>query len=200
MAPIIPVLTVDRVEDSVPIAAALVAGGLPVIEVTLRTPAALDAIVAMRTVEGAIVGAGTVLTPGQYDEAADAGAEFIISPGLTAELADAAGDDGRAPLLPGVATASEVMRALDRGFTILKYFPAASLGGPTSLAALSQVFRTARFCPTGGIRPESAAEWLAIESVLCVGGSWLVPAGAPIDPSAIEERARQAAQLRPSRS
>lgn len=194
-APVIPVLVVERVEDAVPIARALVEGGLPVLEVTLRTPAALGAIRAMKEVAGAIVGAGTVLDPAQYDAAAAAGAEFVVSPGLTESLGRAAAK-GPVPLLPGVATAGEVMRALDLGFTRLKFFPAVACGGIPALRGLSAVFGGVRFCPTGGITAETAAEWLAVPSVTCVGGSWLVPSGVPLQPEAIRERARAAAALR----
>jgi 2-dehydro-3-deoxyphosphogluconate aldolase/(4S)-4-hydroxy-2-oxoglutarate aldolase len=193
-APVIPVLVIERLEDARPIAEALVAGGLPVLEVTLRTPAALDAIRAMKRVEGAIVGAGTVLSPAQLGEAIEAGAEFAVSPGLTEPLGRAA-RDAPVPLLPGVASASDVMRAIDLGFTRLKFFPAAAIGGIPALKALSAVFGAVRFCPTGGITPETAPDWLALPSVACVGGSWLVPAGAPLDAAAIAERARRAASL-----
>ena len=196
-APVIPVLVIERVEDAVPIARALVEGGLPVLEVTLRTPAALNAIRAMKAVPGAIVGAGTVLNPGQYDEAVAAGAEFVVSPGLTDALGRAAAA-GPAPLLPGVASAGEIMRALDLGFARLKFFPATAAGGLPALRAMSAVFGAVRFCPTGGITAESAPEWLALPSVACVGGSWLVPAGAALDVAAIRERARAAAAIRAS--
>ena len=195
LAPVVPVLVIERVADAVPIAEALVDGGLPVLEVTLRTPAALDSIRAMATVPGAVVGAGTVLNRSQFAQAVDAGAQFAVSPGLTAALAEVAGA-GPIPLLPGVGTASEVMHALDHGFTTVKYFPAEALGGIPALNALASVFGSVRFCPTGGIRPDTAADWLAIPSVLCVGGSWLVPAGSAIDRQAIVVRARQAASLR----
>ena len=194
-APVIPVLVIERVEDALPLARALVGGGLPVLEVTLRTPAALDAIRAMKSVEGAIVGAGTVLTPAQYRAAADAGAEFAVSPGLTDRIADAAGG-GPVPLLPGVASAADIMRALDHGFSRLKFFPAGAAGGLPALKAFSAVFGGVKFCPTGGITLESAPDWLALESVLCVGGSWLVPAGGAADLEAVRQRAQRAAALR----
>lgn len=196
-APVIPVLVVERAEDAVPIAEALVAGGLPVLEVTLRTPAALDAIRAMKQVPGAIVGAGTVLDPGQLGQAIDAGAEFVVSPGLTRRLGEAAAG-APVPLLPGIANASDVMRALDLGYTRLKFFPAMAAGGLAALKGLASVFAAVRFCPTGGITLDNAGEWLALPAVACVGGTWLVPAGAPLDPAAIEVRARAAASLRPS--
>ncbi|QAY76019.1 bifunctional 4-hydroxy-2-oxoglutarate aldolase/2-dehydro-3-deoxy-phosphogluconate aldolase [Sphingosinicella sp. BN140058] len=193
-APVIPVLVIDRVEDALPIARALVDGGLPVLEVTMRTPAALDAIRAMKEVEGAIVGAGTVLNPKQFDQAVEAGSEFIVSPGLTKTLGRAV-QDSPVPLLPGVATAGDIMRALDFGFTRLKFFPAMSSGGIPALKGFSAVFGGVRFCPTGGITLETAPDWLALNAVACVGGSWLVPAG-PADPDTIRHRARKAAALR----
>src|SRR3954451_21237908 len=193
--PVIPVLVIERVEDALPIARALVAGGLPVLEVTLRTPAALDAIRAMKQIDGAIVGAGTVLNPRQLDAAAEAGAEFAVSPGLTEALGKAAAQ-ASVPLLPGVATASDVMRALDLGFSRLKFFPAMSAGGLPALKGLSAVFGNLTFCPTGGITIDNAPEWLALPSVACVGGSWLVPASAAVDEAAIGARARAAAGLR----
>ena len=194
-APVIPVLVLDSVEDAVPIAEALVAGGLLVLEVTLRTRAALDIIRAMKTVPGAIVGAGTVLNPDLLEQAVDAGAEFAVSPGLTDRLADAAAGS-TIPLLPGVSTASEVMRALDHGFTRLKFFPAMASGGLPALKGLASVFGDVRFCPTGGITADNAADWLAQPAVACVGGTWLVPPLAAIDRDAITERARSAAALR----
>jgi 2-dehydro-3-deoxyphosphogluconate aldolase / (4S)-4-hydroxy-2-oxoglutarate aldolase len=193
-APVIPVLVIERVADAVPIARALVEGGLPVLEVTLRTPAALDSIRAMKAVEGAIVGAGTVLNPNHYAEAVAAGAEFAVSPGLTPALGEAAAGAG-VPLLPGVASASDIMRALDLGYSRLKFFPATAVGGLPALKAYSAVFGGVRFCPTGGITLETAPDWLALPSVACVGGSWLVPAGA--SPEAIRDHARSAAALRP---
>ena len=195
-APVIPVLVIERIEDAPPIARALVAGGLPVLEVTLRTPAALDAIRAMKEVEGAIVGAGTVLNPRQLDDAIEAGAEFAVSPGLTDALGKAAAG-APVSLLPGTATASDVMRALDLGFTRLKFFPAVASGGIPALKGLGAVFGGVSFCPTGGITAETAPDWLALPSVACVGGSWLVPAGEAIDATKITRRAREAAALRP---
>ncbi|HEX9964849.1 MAG TPA: bifunctional 4-hydroxy-2-oxoglutarate aldolase/2-dehydro-3-deoxy-phosphogluconate aldolase [Allosphingosinicella sp.] len=196
-SPVIPVLVVDRVEDAVPIAEALVAGGLPVLEVTLRTPAALDVIRAMRSVQGAIVGAGTILNAHGLEKAVAAGAEFAVSPGLTEALGRAAAESP-VPLLPGVANASDIMRALDLGFARLKFFPAAASGGLAALKGFSAVFGSVRFCPTGGISLETAPDWLAIPSVACVGGSWLVPSGEALDPARIRERARAAARLRPA--
>jgi 2-dehydro-3-deoxyphosphogluconate aldolase/(4S)-4-hydroxy-2-oxoglutarate aldolase len=192
-APVIPVLVIERVEDAVPIAEALVEGGLSVLEVTLRTPAALDVIRAMKSVPGAIVGAGTVLDPEQYDAAVAAGSEFVVSPGLTDRLGKHAAAAG-VPLLPGVASASDIMRALDLGFTRLKFFPAVASGGIPALKALSSVFGQLRFCPTGGIGLATAPEWLAIPAVSCVGGSWIVPSG-PVDRLRIIEQARLATTL-----
>jgi 2-dehydro-3-deoxyphosphogluconate aldolase / (4S)-4-hydroxy-2-oxoglutarate aldolase len=195
LAPVIPVLVIEQVEQAVPIAEALVRGGLPVLEMTLRTPAALDAIAAMKQVEGAIVGAGTVLDSKLFDAAVAAGAEFVVSPGLTPALGRHAAASS-IPLLPGVATASEIMAARDLGFTRLKFFPAVAAGGIAALKAHSAVFGGIRFCPTGGITAETASDWLALDSVACVGGSWLVPAGGGLDVAAIEARARAAAALR----
>ena len=192
-APVIPVLVIERVEDAVPVAEALVAGGLPVLEVTLRTEAALDAIRAMKSVAGAIVGAGTILNPAQLEAAIEAGAEFGVSPGLTEPLGKAAAGSS-VPLLPGVASASDIMRALDLGFTRLKFFPATASGGIPALKSFSSVFGQVRFCPTGGISLDTAPDWLALPAVACVGGSWLVPAG-PVDAATITQRARKAAAL-----
>lgn len=194
LAPVIPVLVIDDIADAVPIATALVAGGLPVLEVTLRTGAALDVIRAMSAVEGAVVGAGTVLEPRGLDAALDAGARFIVSPGLTEPLARAA-MDRRVPFLPGVATAGDVLRGLDLGLTHFKFFPAVASGGIPALRALTAPFAHVRFCPTGGITQESAAEWLALDEVLCVGGSWLVSRNR-LDAGAIEVGARMTAALR----
>ena len=193
MAPVIPVLTMEEGLDPVALAETLVAAGLPVIEVTLRTPAALDAIRAMAKVEGAVVGAGTVLNEAQLAQAIDAGARFIVSPGLTNPLALAARDTA-IPFLPGVATASELMRGLDLGLDRFKFFPAEPAGGLPALKALAAPFGIVRFCPTGGITEQSAREWLAHPSVLCVGGSWIVPKG-ETDLAAIGARARAAAHI-----
>lgn len=193
MAPVIPVLVIDDASHAVPIAEALVAGGLPVLEVTLRTPAAIDAIKAMKAVPGAVVGAGTVLNPAQFDAAIAAGSEFVVSPGLTPALGKAAVASG-VPFLPGTANAADIMLGLDLGLSRFKFFPAVASGGIPVLNALASVFAEARFCPTGGITQASAPDWLALSQVLCVGGSWLVPKGAP-DTAAIEAAARQAAAL-----
>jgi len=194
LAPVIPVLVIEDAADARPIAEALVAGGLPVLEVTLRTPAALAAIGEMRKVEGAVVGAGTVLDPRQLEASLGAGAEFIVSPGLTEPLGRAAIAAG-APFLPGVATAADLMRGYDLGLSHFKFFPAETSGGIPALKALAGPFGGALFCPTGGITLDSAPAWLALDPVLCVGGSWLVPKG-PVDAAAIGERARAAASLR----
>ena len=197
-APVIPVLVIEDGIDPVALAEALVAGGLPVIEVTLRTPNALDAIRAMSRVTGAIVGAGTVRDEAQLARALDAGARFIVSPGLTHPLALAARDT-EVPFLPGVATASDILRGLDLGLAYFKFFPAEAMGGLATLKSLAAPFPEVRFCPTGGIRLDSAAQWLASPSVLCVGGSWIVPAG-ETDPAEVTARARAAAALRNSPS
>ncbi len=195
LAPVIPVLVLDDPIDPVALAEALVAGGLPVIEVTLRTPNALAAMRAMATVEGAVVGAGTVLNEAMLGIAVDAGARFIVSPGLTDPLARAAADSG-IPYLPGIATAGDIMRGLDYGFKRFKFFPAEAAGGLAALKALAGPFGGIRFCPTGGIRAASAAEWLAHSAVLCVGGSWILPPGER-DMAAVTKRARAASALRP---
>jgi len=194
-APVIPVLVIDDAAHAAPIAAALVRGGLPVLEVTLRTPAAFDVIREMRQVPGAIVGAGTVLNPADLERALAAGSEFIVSPGLTPTLGQAAIANG-VPFLPGTANAADIMLGLDLGLTRFKFFPAMAAGGLPALKALAAPFHMARFCPTGGITAATAKDWLADPAVLCVGGSWLVPKGAP-DPLAIEAAARAASALRP---
>ena len=194
VAPVIPVLVLDGTLDPAVLARTLVAAGLPVIEVTLRTSEALGAIRAMAQVDGAIVGAGTILDPDQLDEAIDAGARFIVSPGLTDRIGKSAIGRG-VPFLPGIANAGDIMRGLDLGLSHFKFFPAEAAGGLSALKALAAPFGLARFCPTGGIRADSAKQWLAHPSVLCVGGSWLVPAG-ETDLAAIGERARAAAALR----
>lgn len=193
LAPVIPVIVIDRVEDAVPMAEALVAGGLKVLEVTMRTPAALDAIRAMKKVPGAVVGAGTVLNPRMLEDALDAGSEFIVSPGLTDSLGQAAITAG-IPFLPGVANATNIMAGLDIGLDSFKFFPAATSGGIAALKALTGPFGGINFCPTGGISAATAPEWLALDPVLCVGGSWVVPSG-PLDSARIEALAREAAAL-----
>ncbi len=193
-APVIPVLVLDGKRDWRRLAEVLVGAGLPVLEVTLRTAEAFDAIRQMSEVEGAIVGAGTVLNEAQLSKAMEAGARFIVSPGLTESLGRAAQGAG-IPFLPGVATATEIMRGLDLGLERFKFFPAEAAGGIVALKALCGPFGQPRFCPTGGITPDSAPEWLALDSVLCVGGSWLYR-GADDDLDKVAERARAAAALR----
>ncbi|HEY0413042.1 MAG TPA: bifunctional 4-hydroxy-2-oxoglutarate aldolase/2-dehydro-3-deoxy-phosphogluconate aldolase [Allosphingosinicella sp.] len=193
LAPVIPVLVIDDAAEARGIAEALVEGGLRVLEVTLRTPAALDAIREMARVEGAVVGAGTVVDREGLAQSLAAGAEFIVSPGLTETLGAAAVASG-APFLPGIANAGDIMRGLDLGLTHFKFFPAESSGGIAALKALAGPFGQVRFCPTGGITAESAPRWLALEPVLCVGGSWIVPKG-PADRAAITAAARAASAL-----
>jgi len=192
-APVIPVIVIDELEHAEPLARALVAGGLPVLEVTLRTPAALDAIRAMRKVEGAVVGAGTVTNQSELAAAVDAGSQFIVSPGLTEPLGKAA-IRADIPFLPGIANAGDIMRGLDLGLTHFKFFPAMAAGGLPALKALAAPFGQCRFCPTGGISLANAPEWLGFDPVLCVGGSWVAPRGA-VDEAEVERLAREAAAL-----
>ena len=192
-APVIPVLVIEDAAYAQPIAQALVAGGLRVLEVTLRTAAALDVIREMKKVEGAIVGAGTVLNEADLRASLDAGAEFIVSPGLTEPLGKAAVASG-IPFLPGTANAGDIMRGLDLGLTHFKFFPAEASGGIAALKAIAAPFGMAKFCPTGGISLATAPNWLAVEPVLCVGGSWVVGKGAP-DVAAITAAAVEAAGL-----
>ena len=193
-APVIPVLVIDDAAHARSIAEALVAGGLPVLEVTLRTAAALDAIAEMKKVPGAIVGAGTVVDVPVLECAIAAGAEFIVSPGLTDNLGKAATTKG-IPFLPGIASAGDIMRGLDLGLTHFKFFPAEANGGLPALKSLIGPFGQCRFCPTGGIKQDTAADWLAVPEILCVGGSWLVGKGVT-DVAAIESAARAASALR----
>lgn len=188
---VIPVLVIDDAAAAKPLAQALVAGGLRVLEVTLRTPAAMEAIAEMKTVPGAIVGAGTVVNEAQAKAVIDAGVEFIVSPGLTERLARPILDAGVA-YLPGTATAGDIMRGLDLGLTHFKFFPAETSGGLKALKALAAPFYQCRFCPTGGITEASAPDWLAFDPVLCVGGSW-VTGGSMAD---VEAKARAASALR----
>ena len=175
-APVIPVIMIDDLAHAVPLARALVKGGLKVLEITLRTPVAMDAIRAIiRDVEGAIVGAGTVLSPKQLEEVAALGCRFAVSPGFTPALLDAATTSPACPLLPGAASASEVMQLLDRGHERLKFFPAEAAGGAAFLKSVASPLPEAKFCPTGGVGPDNAAQYLALSNVLCVGGSWVVP-------------------------
>ncbi|UQA95799.1 bifunctional 4-hydroxy-2-oxoglutarate aldolase/2-dehydro-3-deoxy-phosphogluconate aldolase [Streptomyces halobius] len=178
LAPVIPVVVLHDAADAVPLARALVAGGLPAIEVTLRTPAALDAIRAIADeVPDAVVGAGTVLTPDQVAAAGAAGSRFLVSPGWSPRLLGAMRDSG-GPFLPGVSTASEVVTLLDEGLTEMKFFPAEAAGGAAYLKSLASPLPRARFCPTGGIGPASAPSYLALPNVPCVGGTWMLPADA----------------------
>lgn len=192
LAPVIPVLVIEDAAQARPIAERLVAGGLRALEVTLRASAALEIIAEMSKVEGAVVGAGTVLNERQLDAAMAAGARFIVSPGLTGPLARAAIGRG-IPFLPGVATAADIMRGLDFGLTHFKFFPATASGGIPALKALAAPFSQCRFCPTGGVTFEAASEWLALDPVLCVGGSWIIPAD--LNGQEIERRSRAAASL-----
>lgn len=197
-APVVPVLSIANVEDAVPLAFALVAGGLPVLEVTLRTEAAIGAIRAIRkAVPGASVGAGTVLTVRDFSAVEAAGGSFAISPGATDALYAAAAT-ARMPLLPGIATASELMRGLEFGYQRFKFFPAEASGGVAALKAFAGPFAQAKFCPTGGIDAAKAPTYLALPNVMTVGGSWMVPADAVAagDWDRIEKLAREAAGLR----
>ncbi len=190
---VIPVITIARLADAVPLARALVNGGIRLLEITLRTEAGLAGAQAiMREVPGAIVGIGTVLTPEDMRRAVDIGAQFALSPGATPALLDAAAA-APIPFLPGIATASEMMEALVRGFDTVKFFPATATGGLPAIKALAGPFPQARFCPTGGITEETAGDWLAQPNVIAVGGSWLTPAAevAAGDWAAITTRAKQ---------
>ena len=192
--PVLPVVTITDAAAAVPLARALLAGGLGVIEVTLRTPAAAEAIARISgEVEGVVVGAGTVLTPGDMAAAEQSGARFAVSPGFTANLSAQAS----LPLLPGVATASEVMAAMEAGHELMKFFPAETAGGTAMLAALAGPLPQARFCPTGGITPANAVAYLRLPNVVCVGGSWLAPPDliAKRDWRAVERLAHAAARL-----
>ncbi|PAX09542.1 bifunctional 4-hydroxy-2-oxoglutarate aldolase/2-dehydro-3-deoxy-phosphogluconate aldolase [Sphingomonas lenta] len=189
-SPVIPVLVVHDAGQARPLAEALVAGGLRVLEVTMRTPAALDAIREMKRVPGAIVGAGTVINADQFGQVMDAGAEFIVSPGLTERLAEPIIASG-VPYLPGIANAGDIMRGLELGLTHFKFFPAETSGGLKALKALAGPFGQCRFCPTGGITEASAPEWLAFEPVLCVGGSWVAEGSS----AEVEAKARAASGL-----
>lgn len=173
-APVIPVLTIDRVEDAQPLARALVAGGLPALEITLRTAAAMEAIAAVSEVEGAMAGVGTLLTAAQIRDAKSAGATFGVSPGATHSLVEAARDYDL-PLLPGAATATEAMRLLQQGFVFQKFFPAEAAGGAPALGSMAGPLPQITFCPTGGVTPENAKTYLALPNTRCVGGSWIAP-------------------------
>lgn len=195
-APVIPVLVISDTAQARPLAEALVAGGLPVLEVTLRTPAALDVIREMAQVPGGIVGAGTLLTPEDVRAAKAAGARFGVSPGATDRLLEACAAEAL-PLLPGAATATEAMALLERGYRVQKFFPAEASGGVPALAALAAPLPQIAFCPTGGITPQNAASYLALPNTLCVGGSWVAPRDklAAGDWAGIEALARAAAAL-----
>lgn len=196
MAPVIPVLVIEDVAHALPLAQALVAGGLPVLEITLRTDCALAAIAAMAGVEGAVVGAGTVLNPQHMEAAAHAGARFAVSPGATPDLIDAARIHDM-PLLPGAQTCSEVMALLEQGYTVQKFFPAESIGGASALKSIGGPLPQVTFCPTGGISAARAPDYLSLSNVVCVGGSWVAPKDMMIrgDWQAITELARAASQL-----
>lgn len=194
LAPVIPVLIIEDVAHAVPLGRALVAGGLPVLEITLRTPVAFECIERMAgEVEGAVVGAGTVLTPAMRQAVADIGGQFAVSPGLI----EGETDEGPAPLLPGIATATELMAGLALGFTRFKLFPANVVGGVDALKAFASPFQQAKFCPTGGVSARNAADYLALPNVVCVGGSWVAPADAVRagDWDRITALAREAAAL-----
>lgn len=197
LAPVIPVIVVEQLSDAKDLAQALVKGGLPTLEITLRTPCALDAIRAMSEVEGGVVGAGTLLTPKDVKAAKAAGAKFGVSPGVTEALVKAAQDEGL-PLLPGAATASEVMFLLEQGYDTLKFFPAEAAGGIPMLKSWFGPLPSVSFCPTGGITIHTAPQYLALPNVLCVGGSWLAPKElmARHDWAGIEALAAQAAALK----
>jgi 2-dehydro-3-deoxyphosphogluconate aldolase/(4S)-4-hydroxy-2-oxoglutarate aldolase len=196
LAPVIPVLVLDDVATARPLAEALVAGGLPVLEVTLRTPVALDVISEMAKVEGGVVGAGTLLTPQDVKNAVDAGATFGVSPGATDTLLEAC-EAADLPLLPGAATSSEVMRLLERGYRVQKFFPAEANGGAPALKAIGAPIPQVKFCPTGGVSPKNAPIYLGLSNTLCVGGSWVAPKDliAAKDWSAIKALAAEAAAL-----
>ena len=196
LAPIVPVIVISDVAHARPLAEALVKGGLPALEVTLRTPCALEAIAEMAKVEGGVVGAGTLLTPSDVKAAKAAGAKFGVSPGATDKLLDACEAEDL-PTLPGVATSSEAMKMLERGYTMLKFFPAEANGGAPALKAIGAPLPALSFCPTGGVSPQNADSYLSLSNVVCCGGSWVVPgklmeAG---DWEGIEALAREASKL-----
>ncbi|OHC54608.1 MAG: keto-deoxy-phosphogluconate aldolase [Rhodobacterales bacterium RIFCSPHIGHO2_02_FULL_62_130] len=197
LAPVVPVLVIDDLAHAAPLAQALVAGGLPALEVTLRTPCALDAIRAMSDVEGGVVGAGTLLTPADVKAAKAAGAKFGVSPGATQRLLDACAEYDL-PILPGAATASEIMALLEMGFTTLKFFPAEQAGGAAYLKSIGAPIPQVKFCPTGGIGLKNARDYLTLPNILCVGGSWVAPKDAMArgDWAAITTLAAEAAALR----
>jgi 2-dehydro-3-deoxyphosphogluconate aldolase/(4S)-4-hydroxy-2-oxoglutarate aldolase len=195
---VIPVIVLDDAKDAVPLARALVAGGLPAIEITLRTDAALESIRRVAAeVPDAVVGAGTILNARQFDEAVEAGSKFIVSPGLSPELIDAA-EGGPVPLLPGAVTSSEIMAALEEGYYLLKFFPAEQAGGTAYLKSLSSPFGAVKFCPTGGVSAANATDYLSLPNVLCVGGSWVAPKDAVMagDWARITALSKEAAALK----
>ncbi|WP_193174836.1 2-dehydro-3-deoxy-phosphogluconate aldolase [Oricola nitratireducens] len=195
---VIPVIVLDDAKDAVPLARALVAGGLPAIEITLRTDAALESIRRVAAeVPDAVVGAGTILNARQFDQAVEAGSKFIVSPGLSPELIDAA-EGGPVPLLPGAVTASEIMAALEEGYCLLKFFPAEQAGGAAYLKSLSSPFGAVKFCPTGGVSAANATDYLSLPNVLCVGGSWVAPKDAVMagDWARITALSKEAAALK----
>ena len=196
-APVIPVLIIEDPEVALPLGRALVAGGLPALEVTLRTERALDVIRAMTGIEGAMVGAGTVLDETMLKAAVQAGASFLVSPGASPKLCEAA-ETSPAPLLPGVATAGEAMTMMERGYRRLKFFPAEPAGGAEYLKALASPLPQVKFCPTGGISLDKAPKYLSLPNVLCVGGSWVAPSDAIAarDWAKVETLAREASQLK----
>ncbi len=196
MAPIVPVLVVKDANHARPLAEALVAGGLPALEVTLRTPAALEVIAEMAKVKGGVVGAGTLITPEDVRAAKDAGATFGVSPGATDALIDAC-EAMDLPLLAGAATATEAMKLLERGYDMLKFFPAEASGGAPALKAIGAPLPQVSFCPTGGVSPSNAIDYLSLPNVVCAGGSWVAPAGlvASGDWAGIEALAREASTL-----
>ena len=199
LSPVVPVLTIERAQDAAPLARALLAGGLKVLEVTLRTPAALEAMARIAgEVEGVVLAAGTVLSPDDLERAAKAGARLAFSPGI----ADFMLEPQAIPILPGVATATELMRGLEAGLDAFKFFPAVSAGGVAALKALAGPFSSVAFCPTGGIGLENAGSFLALPNVACVGGSWVAPTDAirAGNWNRIEDLSREAAALRIQRS
>jgi len=197
LAPVVPVIILDDVAKARSLAEALVAGGLPILEVTLRTPNAIRVMEEMSKVSGAIVGSGTVRTPQHMKQSVDAGCRFMVSPGISPRILDAADDIG-IPLLPGIATPSEAMTAAERGYSFLKFFPAEANGGAPVLKAFASPLADITFCPTGGIDAAKAKSYLSLSNVICVGGSWIMPADAieAGDWSRIETLAREASALR----
>ena len=197
LAPVVPVIVVEVLAQARPLAEALVAGGLPALEVTLRTPVALDAIRAMADVPGGVVGAGTLLTPADVKAAKAAGAMFGVSPGATDRILDACAE-WDLPLLPGAATASEIMALLEKGYTVQKFFPAEQAGGAAYLKSIGSPIPQVKFCPTGGISLKNAMDYLSLKNILCVGGSWVAPkeAMAKGDWAAITKLAAEAKSLR----